>query len=315
MWSNHKRLSVAYGGHVAFLGLFLLCAAGCDMFQRDNELPPPSSESSPTSWEMPASGLEYRIPRIDVTMSSGWGEYDNVTVMPGGLFIKRLHYDLPELSRQLSDDDYGHLISLFSGFLGFGPEYGTGCADGRYYTISITNVYYEKSVLVGCAIDILSDSVSVQLTKLVQEIDRLSLITYNQLAPWIGLTNSVSIDRSSYTRSDTLRVNYLINNPTGSNRSIYFRYEDRVSLSIYSGRLIYRTPTGSIACPSIEGLPCNPDKITIVPGESVMIKSNLAVSRFEVSDPASTVSYRLKVWLRHVYFLFPEEEFTFLVTP
>ncbi len=264
---------------------------------------------------MPANGLEYLMPRVDVTMFSGFGAYDNVSVLPSGVFIKRLRYDLPELSRQLSEDDYEHLISLFSGFLGFESEYGTGCADGRFYTISITNAYYHKSVNVGCAIDHLTDSVSVQLTKLVREIDRLSLDTYNQLAPWIGLTNSVSIDRSSYTQSDTLRVNYLINNPTDINRSIYFRYEDRLSLSIYLGHLIYRSPTGSIACPSIEGLPCNPDKITIAPGESFTITSNLAVSRAEVSDPASTVSYRLEVWLRHVYFLFPKEEFTFQVTP
>ncbi|GMQ83228.1 MAG: hypothetical protein BMS9Abin05_2718 [Rhodothermia bacterium] len=284
--------------------LFLINQVGCDMFVREVDPRASSPPHSEENWEMPAGGLKYELPRIDMEMFNGWGGYDNVSVLPGGLFIKRLQFNIPELSRQLSPDEYDQLISLFSGFLGFGPEYGNGCADGNAYTITISNALYRKTVFAGCGISRPDpDSVSAQLFKLVTELDRLSDKTYENEAPWIGLTNSVSLDRQSYALTDTIRIRYAIHNPTNTTRAVYFYRVNRIGAEVYRGYRIFQSSRGGLLCQSGEDSPCFPDRLVFFPGDSLVFNKSIAVELFALNQP-STTSYSMKIWLLSAYYLF-----------
>lgn len=300
------------------LGIVVAIQVAACSFVEDGPEPLPVQDSETEPSSIREGDLVPENPQIDIVMHGSWGQYDNFSVSPTGVFTQRFTYGVPELTYQLSASEFDSLYQFFSGFRGFEEKYFGGCADGDTYNITVKNSFFEHAVAAYCIYNhpyLIDGSVEWRLNRLIGELLRLSSKTIQQSAPWVGLTATPSLDRLSYTFQDSVQIQYQFDNLTGVNRTVYIISEDVFSMSI-TGPSVYFSPNWSGSyCPQISENECSAHSIIIAPGESAMAKRKIAIADFLSGPPQSPISLRASFWLMTGRDFFPQGVVAFEISP
>lgn len=178
--------------------------------------------------------------------------------------IASLESQYPVLKQTLSGKEFNSLLKLFSGFANLNDSYYGGCADIPVFNITYKNGRINKTVNIdGCA---LLDSLNPDVAKLKAIINlcaNLAAEIYNNQAPWAGLTAEYITDKEICNLGSSLKMTFILRNPTDKKRSLYFRNGEQIIYNIYQREYpykYYRYPYGT-------AVDSTPSVITLEPGE------------------------------------------------
>ncbi|MFC1530166.1 hypothetical protein ACFL41_02525 [Gemmatimonadota bacterium] len=197
------------------------------------------------------------------------GVYEDLVISKEGSITKKTGY--PELTLSLSAVEHDSIFTLVKGILQYPTDRFLASAnvnDDAYFDIRIGSKEFRISefFLREHGDDPAAEAAGVA----IHTLNDLGSYTYLQCAPWIGLVFSAAPSQTVYTVGDTINVIYTLNNPTEKTRSLLFRFQYQIRLTVtgpdFSGTW-YVFPSSTQELQEWrDNLP--PSKITLEPGES-----------------------------------------------
>ena len=203
---------------------------------------------------------------ITYTVSGGFGGgiYTKLVIDQYG--IASLESEYPALKQQLTPEEYNSLLVLFNGFEKFPDTTMIRCADSFIYTVEYKVDGHTKIFGVDNCIlsDLQTDYLIRKFKLIIDELSRLAGKIYNEQATWIGLTADYKMDKNIYKTGEPVQLTYILKNPTGNERTLYFKNQYVLYFQIYKTDypLIYYSYPKDYGTDST-----NPAEITLSPGE------------------------------------------------
>ncbi|MFC1500806.1 hypothetical protein ACFL6T_07320 [Candidatus Zixiibacteriota bacterium] len=215
------------------------------------------------------SSHDTSIPEIEFIVSGGFwgGTIEHLTLDRQGLATLKSGY--PELILELTTIQHDSILAVLAGIRELKRK--------EYFPDQMVSDDINIEIQIGSKIfhasewyiyEHRSESGIDIVYQAVQTLHDLSMYTYQEAAPWIGLIFSAYAIQPTYVRGDTIKVIYSLSNPTDEERSLLFphQYKIRFQAEAYGGLggYFHLYPDPELVQRD-ESAPCS---ITIQPGDS-----------------------------------------------
>ncbi len=169
--------------------------------------------------------LEQQNLLIEFSARDGWGAFNQaLRFSEDGVVTLTSTY--PELTYQLSDEEFHRLKVLFHRYQTWDYEPRYYCADNVYLTINIT----EGNNFTHLNIDTCIFTVEKEWSELIQKFDLIFQFmqeiyedVYSTQSPWLDLQVEYSLNKATYNTGEELVASYQIHNPTSTDRELWFQ--------------------------------------------------------------------------------------------